>query len=45
MRNSGELERENEALRDRLSRLSEASLRHMVRSDAGERSEFSMNTC
>ena len=27
MRNSGELERENEALRDRLSRLSEASLR------------------
>ena len=27
MRNSGELERENEALRDRLSRLSEASVR------------------
>ena len=27
MRNPGELERENEALRDRLSRLSEASLR------------------
>ena len=27
MRNAGELERENEALRDRLSRLSEASRR------------------
>ena len=27
MRNAGDLERENEALRDRLSRLSEASLR------------------
>ena len=27
MRNAGELERENQALRDRLSRLSQASLR------------------
>ena len=33
MRNSGELERENEALRDRLSRLSEASLRINERLD------------